>query len=393
MMRIEEVRPQLCVRLRSRQAEIEQGALTRILAVSDSGEVSDPQYLDGLRQAVNAAIGYGIAALEGSADRPPPVPVVLLSQARLAARNGVSLDTVLRRYFTGYTLLGDCVIEESERCGLSDGASLKRTLRLEAELFERLLSVVTDEYNREATMPRSSAQLRRARVKKLLEGEMLHSSDLDYEFDGLHVGLVAGGAGVAAAIRGIASDLGCRLLIVPEGESTVWAWLGAGTLEGDRIEQGLAKTARADRRFAMGEPAAGVSGWRQTHLQAKTAWPLALRGTAHRVRYGEVAVLASIIQDDLLSASLRDLYLSPLDVDGDKGELARTTLTAYFGADCNISAAAATLGISRQTVRTRLRSVEERLGKLLHQCSVELCLALRLEQYFKPDHPLRSYGS
>ena len=30
----------------------------------------------------------------------------MLAQARSAARNGVSLDTVLRRYFAGYSLLG-----------------------------------------------------------------------------------------------------------------------------------------------------------------------------------------------------------------------------------------------------------------------------------------------
>jgi hypothetical protein len=33
---------------------------------------------------------------------------------RLAARKGVRLDTVLRRYLAGYTLFGDFLIEETE---------------------------------------------------------------------------------------------------------------------------------------------------------------------------------------------------------------------------------------------------------------------------------------
>ena len=52
------------------------------------------------------------------ARREAPVPVALLAQARLAARVGVSLDAVLRRYFAGYTLLGDFLIEEARALGL-----------------------------------------------------------------------------------------------------------------------------------------------------------------------------------------------------------------------------------------------------------------------------------
>ena len=56
-----------------------------------------------------------------------------------------SSKTVLRRYFAGYTLLGDFVIEESANGGLLKGASLRRQLRTQAGLFDRLVAAVSEE--------------------------------------------------------------------------------------------------------------------------------------------------------------------------------------------------------------------------------------------------------
>src|SRR6185295_7386978 len=98
---------------RARRPDLEQAALARIKAISDPADVADPDYVDGLRAALASALDYGLAAIEHGEDRAPPPPAPLLSQARLAARNGVGLDTVLRRYVAGYTLLGDCLVDEA----------------------------------------------------------------------------------------------------------------------------------------------------------------------------------------------------------------------------------------------------------------------------------------
>ena len=100
--------------LRARREEIELAALNRVYAIADPVEVADPQYAEGLKLAVGAALDYGLTALEHNEESAPPIPSVLLAQARLAARNRVSLDTVLRRYFAGYTLLGDFLVGEAE---------------------------------------------------------------------------------------------------------------------------------------------------------------------------------------------------------------------------------------------------------------------------------------
>src|SRR4249919_3676648 len=142
-MLIEKIRSGLGARLRERRNEIEQAILIRVHAVSEPVEISDPEYAHGLRVAVSTSLDYGLDAIERSEERPLPMPAVLLAQARLAARGGVSLDTVLRRYLVGYTLLSDFVIQEAEKAGRFNGDSLQRMLRLQAAVFDRVVAAVS----------------------------------------------------------------------------------------------------------------------------------------------------------------------------------------------------------------------------------------------------------
>ena len=140
----------LQARLRTRRPELEQAALARIGAISDPSEVADPEYLTGLRSALSAALDYGFAATRDNEAHPPQIPILLLGQARMAARNGVGLDTVLRRYCAGYALLNDLLVSEAEQSGASQLGELKSLLRALALRFDRLLVAVSEEYSREA---------------------------------------------------------------------------------------------------------------------------------------------------------------------------------------------------------------------------------------------------
>ncbi|HEX7245612.1 MAG TPA: helix-turn-helix domain-containing protein [Solirubrobacterales bacterium] len=379
----------LSKRLERRRGEIEEATLTRVYSVADPTEDSDPAYLDGLRTAVSAALGYGIEALRRSEDRPAPIPTSLLSQARLAARNGVELDTVLRRYLAGHALLDDFLIEESERGGLPGGSSLKRLLWVEAAALDRLLSAVSEEYAREvAARPGSPAERRAKQIERLLAGEPLDASGLGYDLEAHHTGLVASGQQSEQVLRELAAALDCNLLLLRREADCAWAWLGGRrrALSFEEIECALRQLSPAEATLTVGEPGHGLASWRLTHRQALAAMTVAQRGERALTRYADVALLASILQDDLLVASLRQLYLEPLEQDRDGGEVARQTLRAYFAAEQNVSSAAAALGINRSTVANRLRATEERIGRHLGCCALELSLALRLGER-EPQQP------
>jgi hypothetical protein len=369
----------LSVALRERRPEIEQAILTRIQNDGGPTEAPDPEYAEGLKAAVPAALDYCLSAVEQGDATPPPFPTALLSQARIASRNEIPLDTVLRRYFAGYALLGDFTVAEVERIGPRRTTDLKSFQRVLSANFERLLAAVSEEYARERDgKVLGSEQRRAAQVQRLLAGELLDAPDLSYDLAAHHVGAIAKGPGARDALRELAHSLDRRLLALDRGEDTVWAWLGgrSGVDLGD-----LTRSARADWPrgvcLAIGEPNEGLGGWRLTHRQARAALPIALRSPKPLVRYGDVALLAAILKDDLLATSLRELYLEPLEEERDGGETARDTLRAYFVARRNVSSAAVALGVSRNTVTSRLRAIEERLGRPLESCAAEFEAALR----------------
>lgn len=380
-MRIEEIRSGLLARLRARREEIEQATLTRVHGVSEPAETADPEYVEGLRSAVAAAVDYGLAALERGDSHSPQIPTALLSQARLAARSGVSLDTVLRRYFAGFTLLGDFILIEAERDGAIRGAALQRLLRAQAAVFEHLLAAVSEEYRREDRGRLGNAEERRAdRVRRLLAGELLDASELGYHLGDHHLGAIASGLGAPKAIAELAGRFDCRLLSIHPNEGKVWAWLGSRRdFEAEELEDLCSHKWPAGASLALGEPGEGVAGWRLTHRQAKAALPIALRQPQCLVRYADVALLAAMLGDDLLATSLHRLYLAPLADERDGGEALRQTLDAYFTAGRNVTSAAAALGVHRDTVAGRLRAVEAKIGRPLAASLAELEVALRLE--------------
>lgn len=371
----------VAARLRERLPEIQGAVATRVYAIADPHEVADPAYLEGLKAALAAAVEYRLAVLEVGERRAPAVPEVLLAQARLDARDGVALDTVLRRYFAGNSHFGDFLVEEAERAEVPS-STLRGLLREQATLGDQLLAAVSAEHAREAAnRPNSSAERRREVVKRLLAGELVDHAEIDYDFDAVHLALVAKGEGVEELMRELAGALDRRLLAVRREEGSTWAcWLGGRhRLDSEEALRALAAKAPTGAFIAVGEPGEGLSGWRFSHLQAKAALAIAERSGEPVVRYGDVAVVASILRDDLVAASLRQLYLDPLARSRDGGKVARETLRAYFEAERNISSTAAALGVDRRTVRNRLRAIEELLGRSLRGSLADLEIALRLD--------------
>jgi len=309
------------------------------------------------------------------------VPAVLLTQARLAARNGVSFEIVARRYAAGYTRLGELLLGEIEGGGLYREAGVKSLFQTQGVLLDGLIAAVGAEYEHELARP-ATAELRQAElIRRLLAGEALDTSQLRYEFGAFHIGTLARGPGARNAIKGLAKALHCVALVVSNGDGAIWAWLGRRERHDvDQLSHLVASRWPSQTSLAIGEPGHGITGWRRTHQQASAAFVVALRKPGSLIRYADSEFLCSAMRDRLLGDSLRENYLEPLANERDGGATLRETLRAYFAAERNGASAAIALKVTRQTVKSRLETIEERIGRPVKACGAELETALRLDE-------------
>lgn len=377
----------LADRLRARRDEIAQSLIARVWAVSDPHQTGGPDYGLGLREAVFAALDYGLATIAHH-PQTEPVPAILVEQARAAARNGVGLDTVLRRYLAGHTLLCDHLVLEAERAPGVDDRELRRALHAQGAQLDRLLAAVTDAYTAEVADRQQTSEGRRAeQVRRLLDGDLVDPVELDYPLNGWHLAVVASGPCAPSAVRELAALLGRRSLVVLAGGETVWAWLGGRhSLSVDNVRiRGVSLLERFDGvAIAFGHPAEGVDGLRVTHRQARAAFAIATQAKGRVVDYADVALVAAAWQDEILARSLSELFLAPLASERDGGASLLKTLQAYYATGRNAASAASRLGITRQTVKSRLRTIEDHIGRSLDACGPEAQIALRLWELGHP---------
>jgi hypothetical protein len=376
---IEEIRRELGARLRQRTSEIETAIFARISALSEPVESGDPEYIVGLRAAVGETVEYGITSIERGAEWTPPPPTVVAVQAQRAARNGVSLDTVLRRYAAGDRIVGEFIVEEADRL---PGQAVGQVMKARGPLVDGLMAYAATQYMREMErLTRSPEQRQGELVEKLLAGEAgVDPTELDYEFGGWHLGMIVSGESPLAAVRAAARDLNRPALVISRGTRTAWAWLGGRRLDLDEMRRPLEAGGLAGVSLAVGEPRLGFEGWRLTHEEALAGFQVMLRKPQRLVRGTDVLLLAAMLRDPVLAKSLLRTYLAPLDEHGDSGAVLRETLRAYFASDRNAATAAAVLEVDRHTVQRRLRKVEESLGRLLSECHLKLEVALALEE-------------
>lgn len=375
-----DARLDLTRRLQARCPAIEEAifAHVRRVAPNPAGIKEDPEYIAGMRAAVTAIVDYALTGIEQGEEWSGPIPSSAVAQAHRAARDGVSLDTVLRRYVFGDRVLGEFVMDEVESL---PPQTLRHIFRAQGSLLDRLMTSIATEYRQETERTQRSPEQRRAhRVQKLLAGEPVSTADMDYELDGWHLGVIATGAKAEETVRSLATKLGRQPLLVSRGE-TIWAWLGGSQrLVLADVGRLLTAKGRSDVCLTIGEPRKGLHGFRVTHQQAQAAQAIALRRPQLLTRFADVTLLALALRDEALSRSLVDIYLTPLDNTRKGSPALRTTLRAYFAAERNISSAAARLGVARQTVESHINTIEIRLGRRLPTCVAELETALRLEE-------------
>jgi hypothetical protein len=375
----------LVERLRARRDELAHAIQAHIdETVPDPVGSMDPDYRQGMRLAIVELLDYIFEGLTHGPEWSRAMPEAALVQARRAARAGVGVGTVLRRYLAGHGRLAELITETSDSGGYAGSEPALRHMRArQAALVEQLSAKIEREYERERRRLTSVPEQRRwETVRRLLAGETVDPVDtaaLAYQLDGhWHVGLVVNGDHAEEAMQALKLQLGRRLLWARFEPGVVWAWLGGQRKPATReIEQLATAGHKIPQTVAIGEPGKGLEGWRLTHRQAREALALASRTPERLARYGDAPLLVAALNNDTLAQSLT-VFLSRLDYCGNGTKL-RRTLRAYLGLQCNASSTAAFLKMGRHTTETHVRSAEDLLGHTLNSCLPTLHTALALD--------------
>ena len=134
-------------------------------------------------------------------------------------------------------------------------------------------------------------------------------------------------------------------------------------------------------RVALGDPAGGLAGFRQTHLDAAHARRFAslVGPSAGRViHFRKVAVAALASVDPDLAASFVHRALGPLAAPDETTYRVAMTLAVFLEENRSRSRAAERLVVHPNTVSYRVRQAEVILGRSIDVDSVELQIALAL---------------
>ncbi|MFJ9368805.1 PucR family transcriptional regulator [Nocardia sp. NPDC101769] len=169
-------------------------------------------------------------------------------------------------------------------------------------------------------------------------------------------------------------------LIYPSGVLSCTGWLSRGTAFIEAELAALACVRLSGVRVAAGEPGAGLTGFRRTHLEATQARRVAiLSPTATALtRYADVALAALTSVDAELAGEFVARVLGPLAAPDAGTRRLAETLAVFLDENRSRSRAAARLNVHPNTVNYRVRQAEQLLGRSVDTASLDLRAALAM---------------
>jgi DNA-binding PucR family transcriptional regulator len=237
--------------------------------------------------------------------------------------------------------------------------------------------------------------LRNDTVQGLLAGEPVDadaaSRRLRYELDRVHVAFVLWGEhdsdeGDLGALERqaakLATDLGASAtLLVPLGGQLMGGWIvPTGELPAQaRPEDGVLA--------ALGRPGAGVDGFCRSHreaLAARRVAQLSGRRPGSLLQYDDVALAALTSGDEQAARDFVTAELGPLAAQDDDMLRLAATLKVYLEERSSPRRTAQRLGVHENTIKNRVRAIEELRGAPPDHRIAETLVALRLTRLFPP---------
>jgi DNA-binding PucR family transcriptional regulator len=332
-------------------------------------------------------------------------PTAAEEYARRLAQRGIPLAALLRAYRIGSARFEDWCLQElgrqTDNAAIVSAAGL-RIARVLASYIDQVSEELVSAYESEKeNWLRNQSAARAARVRALLRGEQVDVGSteamLGYRLRQHHLGVVtwiteASGGGDALGrlehvTAEVAAEAHCegRPIFIPQDELSAWAWLPLGARHDIAWPELSAKEIPAADgiRFAFGEPALGLPGFRRTHQQALGAQAVALAAGPPGqfvTSFGEVAPLA------LMSGSIELLQawvietLGALADDDEHNARLRDTLRVFLQENGSYKTTAERLILHKNTVQYRVRKAEETLRRPIGPDRLQVELALLATQ-------------
>lgn len=365
--------------------------------------VADPEGLEENRASTEASIRAFASMIERGADpRSIELPAATLAYAQAGVRRGIAFATLQRSYRLGHEIAWEMIFSQ-----LRERATDVEQLTIAASLCSTWLFAYVDtaltlgqevyEAERDRWV-RSAAASQAETIGAILSGRERDSeqasSRLRYRLDRHHVGVFAwidaapADVNPLAALETAISQLAASTaaessMIQPQGLLAAAAWLTRSTpfddheLDAARFDTNAA----SDVRIALGEPGAGLGGFRQSHdeaAHARRVATLAKRPPGTVTRYRDVALAAMSAIDPEQARVFVERALGELAGEDDVSRRVAATVKTYLEENASRSRAARRLGIHENTISYRVRQAEEILGHSLEDNTLQLRVALEL---------------
>jgi hypothetical protein len=365
----------------------------------------EPGFYSSLDRSVYSNIDAIFEALHGRRPIDDPPPTAALDFADATAQVGIPALELERAYRVGVASLWsqwlDLASEHASRTQLPlDDLVRGPSLTFLGYIDHALVAVVQRADAVRLELHRTQSQLRRVLLLQILEGTVTEAGpELDkrlaYCTSDVHLALLVQSHDPNSLQRDIAemrtaADARCTLVLQNSPRSW-FVWLGRPTGFGSAQLSGLRRTlARGSLTVAVGEPAAGIDGLRQSYQQAfETAHLQQALGVAgHRCMWAaDVRLESLLLRDTARARQFVEAELGRLAANDSLAARLRETLLTWLATGSHVSAAAL-LQVHENTIRNRVRQAEELLGVALHQRRIELQVALRLERVLHAhEHP------
>ncbi|MCA2207894.1 PucR family transcriptional regulator [Nocardia rosealba] len=322
------------------------------------------------------------------------VPPAAAEYARRFAQHDLSLEALLRAYRLGEHMFVQWTITLLTELAPPTDMALATAARV-AELvnsyIDQVIEGLIDIYGTERRRwdARTDAA-RAAQVRAVLDAEELDLASaeqmLSASLRGWHQfvllwtppGTADPGPVLRAGIQVLAAVSARSPMTVEIDEHTRWVWLastGRPVLDTARLARELRATPILS--MAVGDPATGLAGFRQSFHDAQRARSVAVAARSRGVlAYADVALTGLLADDVTRVQAWAARVLGGLMGTDETAARLRETVRVFLDARGSYTDAAARLHVHKNTVHYRVRKAEEVLGHPLteHRLDIEVAL-------------------